>query len=242
MGYQCPKISRWLQVSSDKRAGWFNIVHGWEQNFYEKRSWLGINAGVFLIRNCEWSMNFMERWSMMGPRIPLYESFAKILFDELPDREITDSDGQSTLVYLMIKEKDKWGGKIYIENESFFQGFWLDIVGNYENISKRYEAIEAKYTKLRRRYAEKTARLYAGKRESYLKKIWVGILGRRPFVTHFTGFQPCSGNHNPIYKAKYCLNGMVRSLDFAYDQVLRIYGFRRRQLQSLVVRLIDFNS
>jgi xyloglucan 6-xylosyltransferase len=24
------------------------VVHGWEQNVYKKRSWLGINAGFFL--------------------------------------------------------------------------------------------------------------------------------------------------------------------------------------------------
>lgn len=220
----------------------FNFVlHGWEKNVYEKRSWLGINAGVFLIRNCEWSMDFMERWSVMGPESPLYESFAKILSDVLPDRPVTESDDQSALVYLMIKEKKKWGGKIYIENEYYFQGFWLDIVGTFENISKRYEAMEAEHTELSRRYAEKSARLYAVKRERYLKEIWAGLFERRPFVTHFAGCQPCSGNHNPIYKAEDCQNGLQRSLDFADDQVLRIYGFRRQQLQSVLVNPIHFH-
>jgi hypothetical protein len=74
------------------------------------------------MRNCEWSMDFMERWAVMGPQSPLYESFAKILTDVLPDRALTESDDQSALIYLMIKEKKKWAGKIYIENEYFFQG------------------------------------------------------------------------------------------------------------------------
>lgn len=217
------------------------ILHGWEENIYKKRSWLGINAGVFLIRNCEWSMNFMERWAVMGPQSPLYESFAKILSDELPDRAVTESDDQSALIYLMIKENKKWTNKIYIENEYFFQYYWLDIVGNFENVTKIYDAMDAKHPELRRRYAEKSARPYAEKREQYLKEMWAGLLERRPFVTHFTGCQPCSGNHNPIYKAEDCWNGMERSLDFADDQVLRIYGFRRDHLQSVVVSPIKFD-
>ena len=68
------------------------LICGWEKKVYEKRSWLGINAGVFLIINCEWSMDFMERWSMMGPHNPRYESFANILSDELPERAVTESD------------------------------------------------------------------------------------------------------------------------------------------------------
>ena len=116
-----------------KKYKYFNfLIRGWEKNVYEKRSLLGINASVFLIRNCEWSMDFMERWSMMGPQNPQYESFAKILADELPDRAITESNDQSSLVYVMIKEKEKWGGKIYIENEYFFQGYWLDIFRTFE--------------------------------------------------------------------------------------------------------------
>ena len=80
------------------------------------------------------------------------------------------------------------------------------------------------------------------KRERYLKEIRAGLLERRPFITHFTGFQPCTGNHNPSDKAEDCWNGMMRYMDFVDDQVLRIYGFRRHQLQSLVVSPIDFDS
>ena len=57
---------------------------------------------------------------MMGPQNPQYESFGNILCDELPDRVLIASDDQSALVYVMIKEKEKWGGKIYIENEYSF--------------------------------------------------------------------------------------------------------------------------
>ena len=64
----------------------------------------------------------------------------------------------------------------------------MDIVRDFDNISKIYDAIESKHTELRCIYVEKSVILYVGKRESCLKEIWVGILERRSFVTHFIGF------------------------------------------------------
>jgi len=106
---------------------------------------------------------------------------------------------------------------------------------------KIYDAMDAKHTELRCRYVKKSSILYAEKRENYLKEICARLLERRPFVTHFNGCQPCSGNHNPIYKAKDCWNGMERSLDFSDDQVVRIYGFRRPQHQYVAVSPIQFD-
>ena len=49
---------------------------------------------------------------------------------------------------------------------------------------------------------------------------------RRPFVTHFTGCNPCGGRPNEIYSTESCAEGMRRALNLADDQVLRAYGFR----------------
>jgi hypothetical protein len=51
----------------------------------------------------------------------------------------------------------------------FFRDYWLDIVGNFENITKIYDAMEAKHPELRRRYAEKSARLYAEEARSFFE-------------------------------------------------------------------------
>ena len=50
------------------------------------------------------------------------------------------------------------------------------------------------------------------------------MLFRSPFVTHFTGCQPCSGEHNPMYKGDACVKGMQKALNFADNQVLRRFG------------------
>lgn len=53
---------------------------------------------------------------------------------------------------------------------------------------------------------------------------------RRPFVTHFTGCEPCSGDHNPIYSWETCNDAMQKALNFADNQVLRKYGFVHKHL------------
>eukprot|EP00252_Welwitschia_mirabilis_P019526 TRINITY_DN4536_c0_g1_i1.p1 TRINITY_DN4536_c0_g1~~TRINITY_DN4536_c0_g1_i1.p1 ORF type:complete len:399 (+),score=-40.02 TRINITY_DN4536_c0_g1_i1:145-1197(+) len=207
----------------ERYNGYNFVLHGWRHKVYEERSWLGINAGVFLIRNCEWSMRFMERWAEMSPLSPQFASYAKILSQELPDRAEVESDDQSALVYLMIKEEKQWGDKIYIENKYEFQGFWKGFIAGFENGSAGIDAEEARCAGARRAYAEKSVR----RRWEARKRCGLDSARWRPFVTHFAGCQPCTGWRNPIYSADECYVGMERALDFADDQVMRLYGFRR---------------
>ncbi|XP_068657161.1 galactomannan galactosyltransferase 1-like [Aristolochia californica] len=207
------------------------VVHAWAHLVYEKKSWVSLNAGVFLIRNCQWSLDFMERWATMGPQTPDYDKWGKIQRATTKDKVAPESDDQSGLVYLLLKEKEKWADKIYLESEYYFEGYWLDIVGKLQNITERYVAMERGVERLRRRHAEKVNGEYAEIREPYLRGAGYGKDGwRRPFITHFTGCQPCSGDHNVMYSGESCSEGMQRALNFADNQVLRNYGFARRGL------------
>ncbi|GFY93721.1 Galactosyl transferase GMA12/MNN10 family protein [Actinidia rufa] len=198
------------------------VVHGWPHLIYEKRSWVGVNAGVFLIRNCQWSMDFMNVWASMGPQSPNFAKWGRIQKSTFPDKMFPASDDQSALVYLLLKEREKWADKIYVEGEYYFQGYWVDIVGTIDNVTESYLRIEKGVRRLRRRYAEKLSGSYAALREPYLKKAGYGKGSwRRPFVTHFTGCQPCNGDHNPLYTGDSCWVGMERTLNFADNQVLR---------------------
>ncbi|XAR51378.1 Xyloglucan 6-xylosyltransferase [Bertholletia excelsa] len=202
------------------------VVHGWNRLIYEEKSWVSINAGVFLIRNCQWSMDFMEVWASMGPQTANYENWGQILRSTLSNKLFPESDDQSGLVYLLLKEREKWGNKIYIEEQFYFEGYWLEIVGTLANITDKYIGIEKGVRRLRRRHAEKVCEGYAELREPWLKDAGYGRWSsRRPFITHFTGCQPCSGNHNQNYSGETCWNGMQRALNFADNQVLRNYGF-----------------
>ncbi|KAF9601464.1 hypothetical protein IFM89_020231 [Coptis chinensis] len=222
------------------------IVHGWPHLIYEKKSWVALNAGIFLIRNCQWSMDFMDVWASMGPISPNYDNWGKILKSTFKEKIFPESCDQSALVYLLLKEKEKWAGKIYLEHEYYFEGYWVEIVETLDNINKKYMDIEKRVPKSRRRHAEKVSEFYGALREKYLKEAGYGRGSwRRPFITHFAGCQPCGGAHSKMYSWENCSNGMQKVLNFADNQVLHNFGFTHHDLldSSLVSPLpFDFPS
>ncbi|KAJ3691968.1 hypothetical protein LUZ60_012318 [Juncus effusus] len=230
----------------DRYKNYNLVVNGWPDLVYKSKSWTSLNAGVFLIRNCQWALDFMDEWASMGPQSPDYDRWGKIQTSTFKDKLFPQSDDQSGLVYLILTGKDNFREKIYLENEYYFQGYWLDIVGRLANISAKYEKMEKNGpAMLRRRHAEKNFLSYAKERMKQLEvKEWTftGQNGlKRPFVTHFTGCQPCSGDRNKIYSTSSCVEGMNKALNFADDQVLRAYGFRHDGLENEDVKPLPFD-
>ncbi|KAF8694515.1 hypothetical protein HU200_038261 [Digitaria exilis] len=214
------------------------VVYGWDGEVYEERSWVGLNAGVFLIRNCQWSLDLMDAWAAMGPTSPEYARWGKTVHAELQGKPDEESDDQSALVYLLAKNPARWGNLTYLESGYYFQGYWAEIVGRLDGVAKRYEDVERRRSSsssgLRRRHAEREHLRYAAARDAAVRG-GGGVPGpagggqkgwRRPFVTHFTGCQPCGGAPDRKYTRRRCGEGIRRALAFADDQVLRNYGFR----------------
>ncbi|XP_057806799.1 glycosyltransferase 6-like [Salvia miltiorrhiza] len=202
------------------------VIHGWPNLIYENKSWTGINAGVFLIRNCQWAMDFMDEWASMGPQHADYDKWGEILRSTFKDKIRPESDDQSGLAYLLLKEREKWGDMIYVENGYYFQGYWVEIVGTFENTTAEYKRMEAADGRLRRRHAEGVSRSYGRAWAERMRGAGGGRGSRRrPFITHFTGCQPCSGDHNQMYSGQTCFDAMQMALTFADNQVLRNYGF-----------------
>lgn len=204
------------------------VVDGWPNLIYEKKSWIAVNAGVFLIRNCQWSIDFLDIWANMGPKSPDYEKWGQILKSTLSDKTYPESDDQSALIYLLLKEKEKWAKKIYIENKYTLSGYWAGVVNNLEKIDESYSKIENLASEMKRRHAEKVNEYYADIKDRYIHEHGGE---KRPFVTHFTGCQPCSGEH-PGYTDKACWEGMEKVLNFADNQVLKNYGFVRPDIKN----------
>ncbi|POO00691.1 Glycosyltransferase [Trema orientale] len=218
------------------------VVHGWAHLIHEEHSWTGLNAGVFLIRNCQWSMDFIDVWAKMGPQTPDYEKWGGVLRSTFPDKAFPESDDQTGLAYLIYKEKERWADRIYLESEYYFEGYWEEIVKTLDNITERYAEIERTDAKLRRRHAEKVSEQYGAFREEHLGEAGYGKGSwRRPFITHFTGCQPCSGNHNQMYSGQSCWDGMRKALNFADNQVLRKYGFMHPHLLDSSVSDVPFD-
>lgn len=224
----------------------FNLIlHGWPRLVYEARSWTSLNAGVFLMRNCQWSLDFIDLWSKMGPQSPEYERWGSVQRSIFKDKLYAESDDQTGIAYLLLKEKEKWGDKTYLESSFYFEGYWVEIVNKLEKIEEEYLEIERKVKGLRRRRAEKVSMARGRLREEFLEGegLKSGVNGwRRPFITHFTGCQPCSGDHNKLYSGENCFDGMQKALNFADNQVLRSYGFRHERLvNSTGVRPLPFD-
>ncbi|KAL6566867.1 hypothetical protein OROMI_015271 [Orobanche minor] len=217
-----------FKVPLDKYKDHNFVVYG-RPDFYDdnEKSWLALSAGIFLIRNCQWSLDFMDSWASMGPLSPNYLKWGSIMKSTFKDKVFSDSDDQSTLVYMLLKER-KWRNKVYVENEYSINGYWLNIVDKFENITKKYLDIEKRVGALRRRHAEVVSESYASLREEYVVEGDEKRGGwRRPFITHFAGCQPCNGDHNPSFENASCLVGLERALNFADNQVLRNYGYMR---------------
>lgn len=192
------------------------VVHGWETEIYDKKSVMGLNAGSFLVRNCGWTIRFIERWASMGPKGPIRDLAGRLQSTLLPDRPPDyPGDDQAALIYFMIKEHNLWGDKILLERRFNLNGYWLDIVGNMD-------AIEAK---------EQMDNMHPNV-DAYARS------PPRSFVTHFAGCQPCTGNRNPTFGEHQCEHEMERALNFADNQVLQSMGFRHPNLNTLDVERI----
>lgn len=224
-----------FEIPLQRYAAYNLVVHGWESLVFEKRSWLGLNAGSFLLRNCQWSMDLLERWASMGPKAPMGDAYRHILSDFLPDRPRNPTDDQAALVYLLIKERERWADKLRVELDFFLSGYWLELMDGFEATEQRYRAMEEQHAELVELLQlhvdvgkEKMVRAVGRAREKHLSG--TSVHERRPFITHFTGCQPCSGHHNTIYTKEQCQVGLLRALNYADDQVLRTLGYQHRAL------------
>jgi len=44
------------------------VLHGFDEMIYTQKSWVGLNTGSFLLRNCQWALELLEAWAPMGPK------------------------------------------------------------------------------------------------------------------------------------------------------------------------------
>ncbi|KAF8694394.1 hypothetical protein HU200_038271 [Digitaria exilis] len=237
-----------------KYAAYNLVAYGWPEKI-KKKSWLGINNGVLLLRNCQWSLDLVDEWARMGPAFPeAHARFGKLAMETLSDKKDPWFDDQTGLVYLLLTNWDRLGDKVHVETEYYLQSYWLGMVDQLDAIAARYEAVERRRSSspaaaraLRRRHAEREHLRYAAARNAAVRGVVPGPAGggyggwRRPLITHFMGCQPCNGKQNPMYSKKSCDEGIRRALAFADDQVLRVYGFRHASLLNDTVLPLPFD-
>jgi xyloglucan 6-xylosyltransferase len=114
------------------------VIHGYPDLLFDQKSWIALNTGSFLFRNCQWSLDLLDAWAPMGPKGPIREEAGKILTANLKGRPAFEADDQSALIYLLLSQKDQWMDKVYIENQYYLHGYWAGLVDRYEEMIEKY--------------------------------------------------------------------------------------------------------
>lgn len=106
-----------FEIPLHKYEGYNMVVHGNPDLLFQKKSWTALNTGSFLIRNCQWSLDLLDIWAPMGQKGSVTKEQGRILTDYLNDRHLSvDSDDQSSLIYLLLTQRDRWMGRVFLEN------------------------------------------------------------------------------------------------------------------------------
>jgi xyloglucan 6-xylosyltransferase len=97
-----------FELPWEKYAPYNLVLHGWKAKVFEERSWVGINTGSFLIRNCQWSLDLFHAWAPMCSRGPVRNRYGELFARELSGRPLFEADDQSALVYLLVTQRSRW--------------------------------------------------------------------------------------------------------------------------------------
>lgn len=114
------------------------VFHGWDELVYNKKSWIGLNTGSFLIRNCQWTLDLLDTLAPMGPKGKVRDEAGKILTRTLEGRPEFEADDQSAMIYLLVTQRAKWGDKVYLESQYYLHGYWVILVDKYEEMIEKY--------------------------------------------------------------------------------------------------------
>ncbi|CAF2071221.1 unnamed protein product [Brassica oleracea var. botrytis] len=68
------------------------VVYGWPCITYVIQSWIVVNADVFHIGNCQWSMEIIDTWKSMGPASLEYAKWGSIQKTTSKDKLFPKSD------------------------------------------------------------------------------------------------------------------------------------------------------
>ncbi|EFJ06379.1 glycosyltransferase CAZy family GT34-like protein [Selaginella moellendorffii] len=126
-----------FQIPLAKYAGHNLVLHGWASEVYVTGSWLGLNTGSFLIRNCQWSLDLLDAWAPMGPKGTVRIKAGEILSQNLRNRPVFEADDQSALVFLLRNNQQMWGERVFLENSYYLHGYWVALVDRYEEIMEK---------------------------------------------------------------------------------------------------------
>ncbi|KAG6429755.1 hypothetical protein SASPL_107808 [Salvia splendens] len=127
-----------FEVPFYRYEGYNMVVHGYPNLLFDEKSWIALSAGVFLLRNCQWSLDLLDAWARMGPRGWARDEAGRILTQNLKGRPAFEADDQSALIYLLISRRDEWMDRVFLENSYYLHGYWVGLVDRYEEYERKF--------------------------------------------------------------------------------------------------------
>ncbi|KAH0468822.1 hypothetical protein IEQ34_002054 [Dendrobium chrysotoxum] len=127
-----------FEIPVNKYEGYNLVIHGYPDLLFDQHSWIALNTGSFLFRNCQWSLDLLDTWAPMGPKGPVRDEAGRILTASLKGRPAFEADDQSALIYLLLSQQETWGAKVFIENSYYLHGFWAGLVDKYEEMMEKH--------------------------------------------------------------------------------------------------------
>ncbi|ERN02260.1 hypothetical protein AMTRI_Chr02g265140 [Amborella trichopoda] len=101
------------------------VVPGfWDKVYRDDPDWVGLNAGVFLMKNCNWSHEFLKKWMKFGH--PKNKASSKISINSMVKSrpQDWDPDDQSALVFLLNSNRTDSQANVFLEASYDLHGFW----------------------------------------------------------------------------------------------------------------------
>eukprot|EP00897_Mesotaenium_endlicherianum_P009610 jgi/Mesen1/8678/ME000051S08080 len=110
------------------------VVPGYYDHVYKHKDWVGLNTGVFLTRNNQWTLDLLDMWAVFGPVGKVRDEAGLFFERELPGRPPFEADDQSALVYLLNKHNDTLRERVFLETSYILHGYWHVLVDKYEDM------------------------------------------------------------------------------------------------------------
>ncbi|KAL2634826.1 hypothetical protein R1flu_006305 [Riccia fluitans] len=115
------------------------ILWGDEEGVFKEKSFYAINAGILIIRNCQWSLDFFDTLIPMGPQ-STRDEYGAMLSKFVTKRPVPmQSDDQAAIVYMLTTEKEKWAPKTFFENNYILSGSWPSITKDFEKLMAEHK-------------------------------------------------------------------------------------------------------
>ncbi|KAG6553360.1 hypothetical protein Mapa_005095 [Marchantia paleacea] len=122
----------------EKYEGRNLVLHGWDKAVYEDKAWVGLNAGIFLLRNCQWSLDLLDMWAPLGEKYDNHKNeVGDFLSKELLGRPNFEVDDQAALVWLLYS-KPELRPHVFLENSYHLHGWWVELTAHFDEMITKY--------------------------------------------------------------------------------------------------------